>query len=120
MNLHSGERDSGPEIPTEHPHIVRRPGTCGGSPLIRGTRITVRHLAVLYREGVSVEEMLQTYPHVQTSWLHDAISYYLDHVGEIDQEIEANRIENVLARTGGLMDEKGAIRFPSGAPGHEQ
>ena len=40
----------GPEIPTEHPHIVRKPGTCGGAPLIRGTRITVRHLALLYQE----------------------------------------------------------------------
>lgn len=107
----------GPELPTEHPHIVRKPGTCGGAPLIRGTRITVRHLALLHQEGASVEEMLKAFPHLQPSWVHDAISYYLDHAEEIQQEIDANRIEDVLARTGGVMDEKGVIRFPARGAG---
>jgi uncharacterized protein (DUF433 family) len=101
------------DLPTEHAHIVRRPGTCGGSPLIRGTRITVRHIAQLYKGGADVAEILRNYPHLQPSWVHDAISYYLDHAREIEAEIEANRIENVLARTGGVMDDKGVIRFPA-------
>jgi uncharacterized protein (DUF433 family) len=104
---------AGPEIPTEHPHVIRRPGTCGGAPLIRGTRITVRHLALLHQEGASVEDMLKAFPHLEPSWVHDALSYYLDHREEIQREIEANRIDSVLARTGGVMDEKGAIRFPA-------
>src|SRR5262249_37948145 len=102
------------EIPTEHPHIVRRPDTCGGSPLIRGTRITVRHIALLWNEGETVEEIVKSYTHLQPSWVHDAISYYLDHQQEIEQEIAANRIENVLAELGGVMDEKGVVRFPPG------
>jgi uncharacterized protein (DUF433 family) len=100
------------EIATEHPHVVRRPGTCGGSPLIRGTRIAVRLIAELWSQGETVEDVLRTYPHLQPSWVHDAISYYLDHRPEIDQEIERNRIENVLAAEGAVMDEKGVIRFP--------
>jgi uncharacterized protein (DUF433 family) len=103
----------GPEVPTEHPHIVRKPGTCGGSPLIRGTRITVRHLAVLHQEGTSVEEMLKNYPHLKPAWVLDALSYYLDHAEEIQREIDADRIDNVLTETGGVMDEKGVIRFPA-------
>ena len=98
--------------PTEHPHIERRPGVCGGAPVIRGTRITVRHLAVLHNDGAGVQEMLETYPHLQASWVHDAISYYLDHRDEIEREIEANRIEAVLARTGGVIDDKGVVRLP--------
>jgi uncharacterized protein (DUF433 family) len=98
---------------TEHPHIERRPGVCGGSPVIRGTRITVRHVAVLHKDGASVQEMLDTYPHLQASWVHDAISYFLDHRDEIEREIDVNRIESVLGRTGGVMDDKGVIQFPA-------
>src|SRR5581483_2524630 len=101
------------DVRTEHAHIVRRPGVCGGAPLIRSTRITVRHIAQLYKGGADVAEILRNYPHLQPSWIHDAISYYLDHTQEIEAEIEANRIENVLARTGGVMDNKGVIRFPA-------
>ncbi len=101
---------------TEHPHIVRQPGVCGGSPVVRGTRITVRHIAELFKASEGVENILQSFPHLQPSWVHDAISYYLDHQADIDREIEENKIENVLARTGGVMDEKGIIRFPNGKP----
>ena len=114
-----GGAGTSPGFPTEHPHIERRPGVCGGSPVIRGTRITVRHIAVLHKDGAGVQEMLETYPHLQASWVHDAISYYLDHHDEIEREIEANGIEAVLARTGGVMDDKGVVRFPSGKAGDE-
>jgi uncharacterized protein (DUF433 family) len=102
------------EIATEHPHIVRQPGVCGGSPVVRGTRLTVRNIATLWKEGESVEAIVKSYPHLRPSWVYDAISYYLDHQQEIDQEVEENRIENVLTRLGGTMDEKGVIRFNPG------
>ena len=102
-----------PGLPTDHPHIERRPGVCGGAPVIRGTRIAVRHVAVLYNEGETVAEMLATYPHLQASWVHDAISYYLDHREEINRDLAENGIEAVLARTGGVMDDNGVIRFPA-------
>ncbi len=108
------------EIATEHPHIVRKPGTCGGSPIIRGTRITVRLVATLWQGGDSVEDIVRAYPHVKPSWVYDAISYYLDHQQEIEQDIEANRIENVLNKHGARMDEKGVIHFPKRNDGDEQ
>ena len=33
---------------TEHPHIVRREGVCGGEPIIDGLRVAVRQVAALY------------------------------------------------------------------------
>jgi uncharacterized protein (DUF433 family) len=102
------------DIATEHPHVVRQPGTCGGAPVIRGTRITVRLIAELWNGGETVEDMVRSYPHLQPSWVYDAISFYLDHRAEIDQAIEANRIENVLAKHGATMDEKGVIGLPPG------
>lgn len=108
------------EIPTEHPHIVRQPGVCGGAPSVRGTRITVRHIATLWKEGESVAEILQSFPHLSLAAIHDAISYYLDHQAEIDREIESNRIENVVSRLGAVMDEKGIVHFPKGTVRDEQ
>ena len=34
-----------------------------------------------------------------------------DGVQAIEREIEANRIDDVLARTGGVIDDKGVVRF---------
>jgi uncharacterized protein (DUF433 family) len=108
------------EIVTEHPHVVRNPGTCGGAPIIRGTRISVRLIAELWTGGDTVEDIVRSYTHLKPSWVHDAISYYLDHQDEIDREIEAGKIENVLKAHGAVMDEKGVICFPQVPPAYEQ
>ncbi len=80
--------------------------------MLRGTRISVRLIAQMYRAGDSVDDILHTYPHLTATAAHDAISYYLDHRAEIEQEIAANRIEAVLAETGAQMDKRGFITFP--------
>ena len=36
-------------VKTEHPHIVRLEGVCGGEPVVDGLRVTVRHVATLHR-----------------------------------------------------------------------
>jgi uncharacterized protein (DUF433 family) len=97
------------EQPTEHPHVIRTDGAA----MVRGTRIAVRLIAQMYRAGDSVDDILRTYPHLNAAAVHDAISYYLDHRAEIEQEISANRIEIVLAETGAKMDERGFITFPA-------
>ena len=38
-------------VNTEHPHIVRLEGICGGEPIIAGLRVTVRPVATLYLRG---------------------------------------------------------------------
>ena len=43
--------------------------------------------------------------------LYDAISYYHDHPAEIEEQIEDNKIENVLKNNNATMDEKGVITF---------
>src|SRR5260221_472806 len=96
---------------TEHPHIVQVPGICGGRPTLKGTRISVRHLAQLYKAGDTVEEILQTYPYLPAAAVYDAISYYLDHQNEIEQEIADNRIEAVIKRYGLALNEQGVARF---------
>jgi len=100
------------EQKTEHSHIV----LVDGQAAVRGTRIRVRLIAQMYREGDTVEDILHSYPHLSAAAAHDAISYYLDHRADIEREIAAHRIENVLARTGAQMNERGFITVPSAQP----
>lgn len=92
---------------TEHPHVVR----VNGVATVRGTRLAVRLVAQMHRAGDTVDEILQSFPHLEPAAVHDAISYYLDHRAELEQEIAAHRIEAVLARTGGALDNRGFVTF---------
>ena len=96
---------------TEHPHITRIEGVRDGAPVLRGTHIPVRLIAQMYRMGDSVEDILQSYPQLTATSVHDAISYYLDHRAEIETEIVEQGIENVLIEVGGHMDTHGFITF---------
>ena len=94
---------------TEHPHITRLDGIA----MLRGTRLAVRLIAQQYRAGDSVDDILHTYPHLSAAVVHDAISYYLDHRAEIEQEIAAHRLEYILTQTGAQLNERGFITFPA-------
>ena len=100
-----------PLVPTEHPHIVRAEGVCGGRPHLEGSRVSVRTIAELYRRGESAQEILATYPGLDPAAIYDAISFYLDHRTEIDTEIAANALEAVLAENEAALDEDGTIRI---------
>ena len=75
-----------------HPYIVTDPETCGGSPHLAGTRITVRTVVIaVLLHGLSPEELLQHYPHLTLSGIHDALSYYYDHREAIEREIAEHK-----------------------------
>ncbi len=59
-------------------------------PHIRGTSIAVRHVVGQYRQYGTVEGVLNAYPHLTAAQVHDALSYYYDHVAEIDTYSQAN------------------------------
>ena len=99
------------ELKTEHPHITKKEGVCGGSPIIEDTRISVRHIAVMYKAGESVENILNAHPHLNAAQVYDAISYYIDHMKEIEQEIEANQIENVMKECGLELCQNGILKL---------
>lgn len=97
---------------TEHPYITRVPGKRGGRPIIRGTGITVSLIAGLYKAGDTVDEILESYPHLCPSWVHDAIGYYLDHQDEIEREIRESRMEYLTEQHDLTIDECGFVHFP--------
>jgi uncharacterized protein (DUF433 family) len=103
-------------IPTSHPHIVMGEGICGDRPHIRGSRVSVRTIAELFRQGEPASEIAAAYRHVPPAAIYNAISYYLDHQAGIEAEIEANSLETAMARTNAELGDDGVIHF-RGAPG---
>lgn len=81
-----------------HPRIVRRPDISEGEPIIRGTRISVRHIVERVQAGQSVDDILAALPHLTATQVYDALSYYYDHQPEIDRLIEESRPERVILR----------------------
>ncbi len=43
-------------------NIMRDPKICGGEPVIRGTRVTIRTILASLAEGDSIEEILEDFP----------------------------------------------------------
>jgi uncharacterized protein (DUF433 family) len=69
-------------VKTEHPHVVRLEGVCGGEPVIDGLRVTVRHVATLHRRGETILEIAEALSITEAQVFH-ALSYFFDHRDEI-------------------------------------
>ena len=69
-------------IKTNHPHIVRLEGVCGGEPVVDGLRVTVRHVATLHLRGETIQEITETLGLTEAQVFH-ALSYFFDHRDEI-------------------------------------
>ena len=68
-------------------------------------------IAGLYKAGDTVDEILESYPHLRPSWIHDAIGYYLDHQDDIGREIRESRVECLTEQHDLTVDERGFVRF---------
>jgi uncharacterized protein (DUF433 family) len=55
--------------------IVTDPGTCGGRPRVKGTRISVEFLLGLKAAGWSEEQILENYPHLTREDLQAVFAY---------------------------------------------
>mgnify|MGYP000906986322 CR=1 FL=1 len=77
--------------PPVHAYITQSPSICDGEPIISGTRITVRAIVhyILFH-GMTAEELVKEFPHINLSQVYDALSYYYDHKAEIESLIAEN------------------------------
>jgi uncharacterized protein (DUF433 family) len=86
-------------VKVEHPHVECREGVQGGQPVIKGTRFPISSIVQNYRRGLSVEEILQQFPHLNAAQVHGALSYYFDHQPEIDRQIaELTDVDQAMTR----------------------
>ena len=76
-----------------HSYITKDSKICGGEPIIKGTRISVRLIAEYENAGKNADEIVAMYPHITHAQVHDALSYYYDNKEEIDRYREENSEE---------------------------
>jgi uncharacterized protein (DUF433 family) len=55
--------------------ITRDPSICGGAPVFRGTRVTLRTVLASLADGDSIEQILKSYPTVTEEPVRAAIAF---------------------------------------------
>ncbi|MEG4350623.1 DUF433 domain-containing protein [Microcoleus sp. LAD1_D3] len=73
--------------------ISRQPDIHGGCPIIAGTGVTVRRIAIWYKQGLSPEEIVDRIGHLTLTQVYAALTYYHANREEIDADIAAEAAE---------------------------
>ncbi|MCI0573966.1 MAG: DUF433 domain-containing protein [Myxococcaceae bacterium] len=69
--------------------IVREPGVCGGEPVIRGTRVTLRTILASLSEGDANDDILAAYPTLLVEDVRAVIAFAADAARE---DLPARRV----------------------------
>ena len=56
-------------------HIGRDPSVCGGEPVVKGTRVTVRTILASLAEGASTKEILKDFPTLSADDVRAVIAF---------------------------------------------
>jgi len=73
--------------------ISRQPDIHGGCPIIAGTGVTVRRIAIWYKQSLSAEEIADRIGHLTLTQVYAALTYYHANREEIDADIAAEAAE---------------------------
>ncbi len=85
----------------DYRNIEQDPSRCGGQPVVGGTRVRVAIILGCYRQGMSVEEIVQQYPSLKPADVHDALAYAYDHMDEIEADMAADDEATTKGRNSG-------------------
>lgn len=58
-----------------HDFITRDPSICGGDPVFRNTRVTLRTVLASLADGDSIEQILRNFPTLTEQQIRAAISF---------------------------------------------
>ncbi|HZQ11141.1 MAG TPA: DUF433 domain-containing protein [Anaerolineae bacterium] len=67
--------------------ITRNPNIRGGRPIIAGTGVTVRRIAVYSKMGLSPEEIVDVFGHITLAQVYAALAYYHANRDEIEADL---------------------------------
>jgi len=70
-------------------YIEYQEGVCGGYPIVQGTRTPVRAIIEASRL-LSVEQILQSMPHLTRQQIEAALVYYIHEPQWVDEDIRSN------------------------------
>jgi uncharacterized protein (DUF433 family) len=72
--------------------IAKTPGICGGKACIAGHRVRVLDIVSWHEHrGMTPDEIVSHVPTITLADVHAALSYYFDHIDEIQQEMRSER-----------------------------
>lgn len=85
-------------------HITKDPRVCGGKACIDSTRIRVMDIALLQRQRLKPEDMIEYFSvPLSLAQVHGALAYYYDHPEEIEGDIsDGKRVEAEIERASAL------------------
>ena len=63
-------------------YIIRDPKLCGGEPVVRGTRVTLRTVLASLAEGATPEEILADFPTLTPEAVRAVIAFAADSAAE--------------------------------------
>ncbi|QJE72696.1 DUF433 domain-containing protein [Aerophototrophica crusticola] len=69
------------KLPAE---VVRDPNILGGMPVIRGTRVPAKTIALMVRSGYSDYEIMTDYPSIDLEGIRAAIAYAQANPNDLD------------------------------------
>ena len=69
--------------------ITSHPGIHRGTPILAGTGVTVRRIAIDRNSGLTPEEIASEIPHLTLAQVHAALTYYYANQEAMDAEIAA-------------------------------
>jgi uncharacterized protein (DUF433 family) len=87
---------------------------CGGQAVVAGTRIRVATILVCHRQGMGIEEIVQQYPALKPSDVHDALAYAYEHLDEIEGALAAD--DEAILKSANACSRSTAPRRPTGKP----
>jgi uncharacterized protein (DUF433 family) len=82
----------------DYRNIEKDPARAGGQAIVAGTRVRVATILTCYRHRMSIEEIVQQYPHLKPADVHDALAYAYDHLDEIEADLAADDEGTTRAR----------------------
>ena len=91
--------------------ISRNPDIHGGCPIIAGTGVTVRRIAIWYKQSLSAEEIADRIGHLTITQVYAALTYYHANRDEIDADIAAEAAEG--DRIEALINERKTQKQPT-------
>lgn len=83
--------------------ITRNPRLRGGRPVISGTATSVRAIAIMYKQGLTPEEITGELP-LSLAQVYAALAFYHLHTEEIEADIVADSEEALKAEYGDKLN----------------
>lgn len=75
----------------EHPHVEEVPGRCGGYPVVRNTRIPVRVVVSIHRQGRTLADTVGYFSTLAPEQVEGALDYFVRFPERVNEDFQRNK-----------------------------